>query len=263
MTLQDIFLGVVGVSKWKGFWYYSKKSIRGIRIMTWSKYRRLCLVVVVPLLIVGWLCAQIAWPFEKYVNIDCSGDNYCRPINEKQFYGDEQLRERFQVDPASQKSSSYVHPFAQATERVVHGALIGNAGFYAGASAEEQAFVKTFKGSTATLLLGGKDKNLLTAQGNGTLHMNCHTLVFNEKAGTYDASCFGLGWGGPLSFSVEGPDREWLDGLSASIEKVVGERKTEYRWFQIVVYPIFFYGFLLLSLLCWLAARATKFVKAG
>ncbi|CAM2162011.1 conserved hypothetical protein [Burkholderia latens] len=231
--------------------------------MTWSKYRRLCLVVVVPFLIVGWLCTLAVWPFEKYVTIDCSADNYCRPISEKQYYSNDHLNQTFQVDPASRRSNSYIHPFARATPRIVRGAVIDNADYYSGASAEVQAFVKTFKGAPATLLLGGKQENFLTVQQDGTLLMNCHTLEFSENAGTYNASCFGPGWGSPLSFSVEGRDREMLDGLGASVEKVVNERRTEYRWFQIVMYPIFFYGFLVLSLLCWLVARATKFVKAG
>jgi hypothetical protein len=202
---------------------------------------------------------MLAWPFDRYLNVDCSIANYCKPIPQKQYYADEHLHGTFEIAPAS----GYLRTFASAAPRVIRGAVIDNAAPYGGASSEVQALMQTFKGSTATLLLGGREKNLVTRRPDGTLLMNCLTLDFDSKAGTYGATCFGPGWATSLTFTANGPDREMLDGLSAAIGQVADERKTEYRWFQVVMYPIFIYAFLLLSVLWWLAMRALRFVKAG
>jgi hypothetical protein len=237
--------------------------------MTLSIYRRLCLVLVVPLLVAGYVCARIAWPFDRYVNILCApflNSENCRPVGppEGEFYKHvmKDAPAWFSVNPTSRDFKSYIYPIAEASARMEFGEILA-AEAYAGHGPEVTAFMHNLVGKSAVFQLGVADKKRQSMVDIDPVFLYCHTLTFGSEPGTYTADCYGEGWGGPITFRADRASRIMLDSLNTSIEKKISDTRSEYRWFQIVMYPIFIYGFLILSLLWWLTVKAVRFVKRG
>lgn len=237
--------------------------------MSFSKYRRLCLVLLVPLLIAGYMCARLAWPFDHYVNVLCApflNSENCRRVGppEGNFYNyvKKDAPAWVEINPSSRDFKSYVYPMAEASARMVFGKVI-SAVPYAGHGPEVAAFMHKFVGKDAVFQLGVEDKKLRSLVAIDPPLFLCHTLSFGSEPGTYTGQCYGDGWGGPITFRADGPSRIMLDNLNASIEKEIRDTRSEYRWYQIVMYPIFIYGFLILSLFWWLTVKANRFVKRG
>lgn len=240
--------------------------------MTLSKYKRLCLVLVLPLLAAGWICAHAAWPYYPYQNVLCQpflGSENCRPVGrpEDSFYksikkeGDKDWFDIWTYDEHSPTST-----FAEASGRFVGGAVITDATTFLGQPQEVEDFMKrNLIGKNAIVHLGIPTESARSSTVNATtVLLYCNDLHYGTEPGNYSASCFGNGWSGPVSFRVDsGPSRPMLDALQKDVWKLVEEKKSDFRLWQWVMYPIFVYGFLALSLVCWLAMRAVRFVRAG
>jgi hypothetical protein len=122
--------------------------------------------------------------------------------------------------------------------------------------------MKTLPGLPASIVLGIQNAHPHSSVVSGVALLWCDALGYGES-GTYSANCYSDTWQGRITFRVEGPGRMTLDNIRAETEKIVEKGNYEYRIYQVVMYPLFLYGFLLLSALVWLAARAFRFVKNG
>ncbi|MFM0093395.1 hypothetical protein PQR46_41775 [Paraburkholderia sediminicola] len=169
--------------------------------MTFSKYRRLFLVLVVPLLIAGYICGRVAWPFDRYVNILCApflNSENCRPVGptEGAFYKyvKKDARAWFSINPSSRDFKSYVYPFAEASARMEFGKVVA-AVPYAGNGPEVAAFMHRFVGKDAVFQLGVEDKKRQSIVDIDPPLFYCHTLSFGSEPGAYTADCYGEGWG--------------------------------------------------------------------
>jgi len=239
--------------------------------MTWSKYRRLCLVLVLPLLIAGYICAQGFWPYDRNPNILCVlqfNKEYCSPSGpiDAPFYTHqkERIGSWFSVE-GFRDQSSYLYFYPQASVRVIDGATILSVTplQVSTTTPDGELAAKALIGKPASVGLGNIPKDASSSLIFGTAFLFCNTLLFTDQPATYTATCYGRNWMGPVTFSVVGKDRPMLDGLRDAVEKTVDEQKTNYVLYRFITYPIFAYGFLVLSLLCWMVARATRFVRAG
>jgi hypothetical protein len=239
--------------------------------ITIPKYRRLCLVLFLPLLLLGFLSANILMPYERILMALCvqssSGKDDCRDVGK--YNGDyyKSVMKRsiawFDVEASPFERNPTITQDAMASIRMVPDAEIVEArGPY---GPEINNTLEKLVGMRANVSLGiyGEARSII--EGN-IVYLQCNSLSFDVTPGVYTSLCFGGGWApGAVSFTyrVDAPYRGGLDQLRSSINIAMDAKRFEYFTYMIVMYPIFIYAFFVLSVLAWVTARAIRYVKEG
>ena len=237
--------------------------------MNIKKYKRLCVVVFAPLLIIGVLGSLLFWPYPKSATSYCETRNeeYCRNGGELGSNISEIIKSQqpswFSITILTENILDPLYVFF-GSFRIVHSAEVIKTVTYVGHSQAATDFMNGLVGRTVSIFLGPPKggKSVVTEQ-NALLY--CNDLTFESVPGTYTSRCWGEGWGGPITFNVEdaSQDRNMLDQLKVAIDLEVKGMRNDHIMYMLVVYPIFFYGFLLLSLLYWLGILAARYVRKG
>jgi hypothetical protein len=238
--------------------------------ITIPKYRRLCLVLFLPLLLLGFLSANILMPYERILRALCvqsSGKEYCQDVGEYNGYYYKAVMKRsiawFDVEASPFERNPTIVPNAMASIRMVPDAeIVEVSGPY---GPEVKNTLRKLVGMRANVSLGiyGEARSII--DGN-IVYLQCNSLSFDVTPGVYTSLCFGGGWApGAVTFtySVAAPDREGLDQLRSSINNAVDNKKFEYFTYMILMYPVFIYAFFILSALAWVTAKAVRYVKNG
>jgi hypothetical protein len=236
---------------------------------TAPKYKRLCLVLLLPLLGLGILTAHVFLPFDRFVVVMClssfSGRANCRDVGP--FDGNfhqavkGQAKSWFDVDYVGKDLNDAISYLASAEGRWVRGAEIVEAEPFLGYGRDVADFMHRLVGKRATVRLG-TDGSTSVLAGNNAL-LVCNSLYYLPGTDLYRSQCFGEGWGGSITYRVAGPDKDMLDGLDAAVRKEVERRKTDYVLYRIIMYPLFICAFLVLSALAWVTMRAVRYVRQG
>lgn len=99
--------------------------------ITIPKYRRLCLVLFLPLLLLGFLSANILMPYERILRALCvqsSGKEYCQDVGEYNGYYYKAVMKRsiawFEVEASPFERNPTIVPDAMASIRMVPDAEI-------------------------------------------------------------------------------------------------------------------------------------------
>lgn len=244
--------------------------------MSFSKYKRLCLVLFLPLLFVGFIFTKIVFPYDKYFNIACekslSSSDICRDIGKTNGSFYEATMKQSPAGWASihtafgEQESAPLHPFVYVSSRNLFEAEILAATPFSGDTRHDANFYKNLVGMKAIVKLGtrGSEENPTVSMVEDKVMLYCNDLHFSDTAGVYKHShCFGPNWGASIHFRVFGESQDMLEKLHASIIEEIQEKKFDYRLYQIVMYPLFLYAFFVLSLLVFLSVKAIRFVKNG
>ncbi len=233
--------------------------------MTTGQYKRLCLVLFVPLLLAGFFVGQKILNDERYLTLLCSpiGDKeFCTPSGPLggNFY--ERTKSRinywFQVYPASDKEPALFSVIAEASGRVISDALIQSSVKNIATSEQGKVFMDSLNGLKASILLGSKEASVITENG---IALSCNSLRFTETEGVYSSYCYGAGWSGEFSYKASEQDKIKIDVLRASFYKEIASYHFSRVMGMVILYPMFIYIFLLLSLTFWLIKKAARFVK--
>ena len=238
--------------------------------MSVNKFKRLCMVLFLPLLIIGVLASLIFWPYPRSAEFFCEyryDDYYCRgggeigsaisKIIEKQQQSGIQI-----YNPKENILDSFyvfnISPF------VLHGAKIIKAEPFLGHSQAVKEFMSTLVGREVSILFNSIKGEKSFVMNNKVL-LYCNSFDFKSPPGTYTSDCWGDEWGGPVTFKVDdaSQDREILDKLKFGIDGEVKNMRLDHIIYMLIVYPAFFYGFLVLSLLYWLGILAARYVRKG
>lgn len=248
------------------------KSGERVAKMTFSKYKRLCLVLLLPLLAAGFICAHAAWPYDPYQNVLCQpflGSENCRPVGHidgplyKSIKKDTD-KDWFEIWTYDEHSPTST--YAMASGRFIGGAEITGALPFSGEGHEVADFMKrNLVGKQAMVHLGFPTETAKSRAINATtVLLYCNDLRYQAEPGTYTSGCYGEGWSGPVTYRIDSrPSRSMLDTLQSDVWRLVDEKNSDFRLWQIVIYPIFIYGFLLLSFVGWMTVKATRFVKTS
>jgi hypothetical protein len=150
--------------------------------ITISKYRRLCLVLFLPLLLLGFL-ASVFMPYPRYLTVFCGGGG-C--YNAAQTNGDNGPDSKRWLADVSEKEhhgwfdifwkddNSYIHPFVYASRRVLR-VEIQQAVATAFLDPDERNFAKTLDGRRATIWLGLDDETKpVSLLGRCIRKIECH-----------------------------------------------------------------------------------------
>lgn len=245
--------------------------------MTFGKYKRLLLVVSLPLLLAGYLASVAAMPTRTMAYRLCQGlDNFenCRNLGEP---GDalydrtkQQSKKWFQVNNSGMDGARDVYQ-VEANARTVgritvdtvipYNELIPNP--------EGVAQMQSLTGRPAILQMGIEDGQLSEDAGS-EIYLFCHTLDFDKKPlewflkpGRYTAQCVADAWGGYISFTPSREAENHLRHLQDAVNDEVSGRERQLLLEQVVLVVAPLVLFLVLSAVVWLTRRATAFVKAG
>lgn len=243
--------------------------------MAFGKYKRLLLVALLPLLLLGFGFSVFIMPFARYVDIRCSqfGDlelcvNSLR--NPRSFDNGTEMPPRFEVSgPAVEHRN--VRYLVEADERTVGRVTVQNIVLHNGLRdprAAETAVQKLI-GRTATLHLGvGKDERSVDFGGDAFLF--CNTLEYDKEPlswfpnpGPYNAVCIGDDWSGYVSFGPSPEAQRSLTLLRNAVGDEVGKIEREFWVHRIglTVAPLVL--FLIVSAIVWLTRKAAAYVRAG
>lgn len=240
--------------------------------MTFRQYRRLLIVLALPLLGIGILLAKFVYPYDGLQTFMCERrsmtEDWCRPTGEL----GEQLFEHikatqpawFDIQPSAYKEGAPYQLLFMGSRRIISNALITSVTPFAGQGPDAAAAMQKLVNRTAIVNLGivGKETSYEIGEG-GLVGLYCNSLSLENAPRNYEANCYGEGWSGPVRFTTQGADQTMLDGLKADVDAREGEQRRDYRLYQIVTYPLLLYAFLIVSAVTWLIARATRYVRAG
>lgn len=237
--------------------------------MTRNKYARLLIVLFVPLLAAGYFCAKSIWPYDPYAHITCAPDEFtgrenCRSVGDGSLYDSVKSEHNTWFDILIQDgdNNDYLHNFAEASTRVIFGAEIVAASGFAGSSAKTEIFMKSLSGREAVIHLGIESDQRSSFTEKDAI-LTCNNVLFGVRKGEYTSHCFGDGWGGPVIYKVSESSSNDLENLRGAIAKITDNRHYDYNIWRVIVYPIFFYAFILISLVSWIAFKVVRFVKNG
>lgn len=240
--------------------------------MSWHQYRRLFLILLLPLLLMGYV-SSLTFIQIDYQSVLCDyrstvchdGGHLFGRYHELQKSFVE--RRWFDVTPATAhhmlSSGNYLS--VESSRSITVEAKIIDAGLH-GATHEELAKVKGIIGRKALVTIPSTNSigaEITKGISDYGVEIECYTLRFEDEPGIYFSFC-GNGW---IKFTVSNNesrnDRAYLDSLEAAINQQFDRAQADYREYQMVVYPLFVYAFLILSLIVWVIGKAVSYVRHG
>ena len=234
--------------------------------MTIQQYRRLAVVAFLPLLLAGWIYAVIFEPFGEGPFVTCEYDDVfqhnCRSVGWAGGLHDEVLKSSpawFDLQIPHLQDESPVSIHFQGSARSFYGAQVISATPY-GSNAGDVG--SNLVGRQANVILG-LDGDQRSYVSSDNLVLYCNSLNFEVKLNEYRSNCFGDDWAQSVSFALVGDGREHLNALKKAMIAEIDDNAARYRGYQLLMYPLFVYLFMLLSGLAWLTNKAYRFVKAG
>lgn len=245
--------------------------------MTFGKYKRLLLVVSLPLLLAGYLASLAAMPTRNMAYRLCQGlGNFenCRNLGEP---GDalydrtkQQSAKWFQVNNRAMDGAHDVYQ-VEANARTIGRITVDAVAGYSLPKPTPlgEAQMQSMKGRPALLRMGIEDGQRSVVTESET-YLFCHTLDFDmkpsewvPKPGPYTAECVADEWGGKVSFTASPEAEKQLVLLRDAVNVEVSERERMLLTERVVLTLAPLVLFLILSAIVWLTRRAAAFVKAG
>lgn len=238
--------------------------------MSLSRYKRLFLVLMLPLLLAGHLVFLLYMKDRVLDQILCEpvvvvSEYHCRYLGSvedqtfKNAYG--RHADWFDVETLTTGSNSPIQNMASASRQYLTGARILDAKVYPGASLEQEATVRTLIGRDVEIKLGFA--NSMSIFANTNILLACNRLTYLAEAGNYESVCRGPDRNIRVIFEVSGSSRQTLERLERAIDSEVAELRRDYRFDQLIIYPMFIYLFACLSISIFVVNRAIKYVKKG
>ncbi len=243
--------------------------------MTSGKYKRLFIVVSLPLLLFGFFLSTVVIPFPRLVEIRCDGgedySNCGNSIrNPHRFREEMEHITRFTVEgPLSE--DWIIHYWVAADAIVLRRVTVDNVTLNEGMGypPEVEAAARQMLGRTAVMFLGIEDGMRSFDNGN-EIFLWCHTLEYDmeptswlSQPGPYTATCTGDDWEGHVSFTPSQEALRSLTPLRSAVSDEVGGIEVEFWVHSIAVTLAPVVVFLILSAIVWMTRRAAMFVRAG
>lgn len=243
--------------------------------MTLGKYKRLLIVVSLPLLLFGLVLSAVVVPFPRSVEIRCrGGEDFSNCYNDvrhaRAFRGDGAGVTRFDVEgPLS--NDWILRYYVQAEAMVLRRVTVDTVTLYSGMGYPPESFaaVRAMEGRSAVLFLGVED-GMLSFDNGTDLFLWCHTLEYDgapgswlPQPGPYSATCAGEGWAGQVTFTPGQEALRSLTPLRNAIDDEVGDLGFAFWAHSVALTLAPLVVFLILSALVWMTRRATVFVRAG
>lgn len=237
--------------------------------MTWTRYRRLLAVLVVPLLGLGMFLFAVVIPPPNYASMLCSpfltGDQ-CRTTDGLGGPWDDQLRREhaawFNVYTRSYEQNRWPHTIVSGSSRRLNTVHIIDVKPYVGTDERPGSpldRLRSLEGSSISIDFGVLEnrERLLNPLG-------CNELTFDEDREFYTAGLCGIEGGVALvKFTLGNEDRASLDELRQVIDRETASARHQLNLHYLLGIPIPLILFVGISALIWMVRRAIGYVSAG
>lgn len=238
--------------------------------MTKMQYRRLLIVLTVPLLIAGAIFTRAVIRPNNYATILCDntsilGEN-CRTTDGLGKQWDERLRGEhpawFDVRTRAHEDNSFPYAIVSGSQRYITDARIVSVAPYMGT--DESAGspldqLRDMTGQEISIIFGVNERDARPLNPIG-----CNELDFDGKSDIYTAGLCGIPNGvARVKFTAGVNSSEMLDELRTEIEREVSRQRKNIIADYAVGVPLFLALFLLGSLLIWIVKKAISYVRAG
>lgn len=239
--------------------------------MTYRKYVRLCFVVFLPLLLLGFVTFKFFVPYpDQTAIVTCEEQppfsENCRYVGdfESSLYASIKAGRPSWVglQIGERKSGGDIINLVEATGRMFDGANIVSARPFLGHGPEVRDYMQRMIGRSATVIWGG-DQKATSIVSDQSATIFCNDITIEDAVGQFTGNCYGDGWGGLITFKVAGQEEDRLEKLRAKASEELRSLDRDYLLYRAITYPAFIYIFLLISGFIWLARKAVRFVANG
>lgn len=240
--------------------------------MTFGKYKRLLLVISLPLLLLGLIVSEVR-PYPDTAFLICQNwgeKENCRnvggPSGNFYKYTKKQSAAWFQVS-ASFLENKHVYYIVEADARTVGRVTIDDTHPYADALAP--ALMENLKGRSAILKMG-INEGQRSVDLETEIYLYCYTINFDMEPtphipnpGRYMAQCVANDWGGFVSIKPSPEAEQHLAVLRDSVAERADKIESEALIHRVglTLSPLVF--FLILSAVFWAIRKSIAFVRAG
>lgn len=238
--------------------------------MNKSQYKRLCLVLVAPLLLAGFISSNTFLRSERSHWLLCEGvlgeQEYCRRgtyADHKDFY--ESIKKEypawFRVDFPSHKKAVTLDVLA--TQRAAFADEIIGTDPYVGYK-EKAAYLDQMIGRKALISLGIIKDAKSDFESLPEVFLACNYLnMDSNKPRVYIATCIGEGWVGAITFRASAETELTLQKLKNQYYKELDDSELNYWINRISAWLLYVVLFLILSLIVYLIRKSINYVRFG
>lgn len=236
--------------------------------ITWinpRRFRRLCMVLFLPLTLIGIIYVNRHEPETRYQYLLCQ-DTWCRSLGQPS----DRLYESIRGDDSNWYSPYFKDvgdgllaiSFVEASNKYLSDVEIVDASATISSDYElSKAMASRVVGQKADLALGHLSQSTIV---DGKPILSCGTVwVDTDKKGIMTAECRGAEWIIRIDFKCSSEDRTYFQKIRESIKSATIEKDFEYISFILFAYPMFFWMFLAISALIWLGYKSFKYVSRG
>ncbi|WP_411165821.1 hypothetical protein [Aeromonas sp. DSM 116730] len=236
--------------------------------MTAAQYRRLLIVITLPLLIAGGIFTRAVIRPHNYIAILCGSPVFlseeCRTTDGLGEPWHEEIKSQypiwFNINTRPYENNSFPHAFVSGSPRYIPGVHIVSATPYLGTDSSYGSPIEQLRmmaGKTISIQFGHKDMT-------GFNPLGCNELTFNDDGDTYTAGLCSIPNGiAQVEFSVGVEGSRILSELKTNIDDEISRQRNRIMIDYAIGTPMFLILFLIGSLLVWAVKRAVSYIRTG
>lgn len=238
--------------------------------MKFAQYKRLTLVLFLPLLIAGYFTAKYLSPYDRSIMIFCQPSLFsivdsCEEVFDDQYYSFKKRREGnnyFSINGYFREDDSLrTTPFA--SQREFNEVKFLSVTPFFGTTKEIFEVINKIPGRTGSIYFGGTKNSQSKFLPDNQAHLSCNTFEWLKETGKYRAICGGEGWTTNVEFAASQKTVDQINNLKNALDLTIRQTQKDFNTYRVVMYPIFLYIYFLLSLLIFAIYKGYKFVKGN
>ncbi|WP_146142126.1 hypothetical protein [Aeromonas veronii] len=236
--------------------------------MTAAQYRRLLIVITLPLLIAGGIFTRAVIRPHNYIAILCGNPEYlsekCRTTDGLGKPWHEEIKSQhpiwFNINTSPYESNSFPYAFVSGSPRSIPGVHIVSVTPYLGTDGGPSSPIEQLRkmaGKKISIQFGYENMTELNPLG-------CNELTFNSIGNTYTAGLCSIPNGtAQVKFTVGAEGSRILSELKANIDDEISRQRNRIIIDYAIGTPMFLIIFLMGSLLVWTVKRANSYIRNG
>lgn len=248
------------------FIHLGMQVLRGFNV-TFGQYKRLLLVVALPLIVAGIVFGESLSPYpHKSRSLLCyiEGHKSCRNLGPTDGLLYQSIRKQspvwFDVEDSPLLSKTSLNYIAHGGVGALRAQVV-SAVAYAPSPPAAAVEMSKLVGKSVDIILGMQPNEVSSIAGEPFL-LRCNTVQFVAD-NKFASRCYGEGWGGPVTYTASGESADMLNQLRDSVNAEIYRWEKD-RWIHRAgAYSMFLVGFLLISGTVWVSRKAIRYVKAG
>lgn len=232
--------------------------------MSLPRYKRLVIVLAIPLLIIGAIFSYSESSLGRFQVIVCeisqgtedcqaAGDPFGPSIYTLRYKGQ---GERFAIYPHNFSKDRML--FEGSRRRIEH-AWISDADTSRGDLRDTSVAPDELIGKHVSISLNSDNHDSVVSERDA--NMRCHSLFFHEEKNSFSAWCRMGGWESHIDFYTSDADLIMLSNLNGAMSKEANAAKRHMLWEWLATTPIFLLGFFVVSLILYLTHIAYVYIK--